>query len=247
MSSWQDSLYRDYATNTGRTNPSFTTGRQPVTTWLIDRYFPSRTDARIADLGCGSGGLLHALSKRGYSCATGVDISEEQVRLASEHGVQNVICQGLDDYLSGAGPHDFIVMLDVLEHFDRQGVMDLLTAIHAATIDEGRILLRVPNAAGFLSGGVCFGDFTHVSLFTAGSIAQVLKSAGFRVVRCDNEPLVYEGLKPFVRALAFRAFAGAFCMVKKLQIGFQEPVIHTANLLVLAEKVPAVAPPQNRA
>ena len=235
--SWKEIIYRNYASNTNRIIKSHPTDNPKIITHLIDKYFPNNKTTRIADLGCGAGELLLALSQRGFSNILGVDISEEQVNLARMTGVENIVCQNLHDYLSEAEPHDFISMLDILEHFDKQEVVDILSAVHNALVDNGKILIRVPNAAGFLSQDICFGDFTHQTVFTQESLMQVLRSINLKVLQCDNEPLVFERVRPFIRALLYRAAALPMCFIKKLQFGFKTRVIFTTNILVLATKI----------
>ena len=236
MKSWEETLYSNYATNTNRATLNNSTPTSPVATRLIDTYFPNDRTAHIADLGCGSGFLLRSMHQRGFTDVIGVDVSEEQVLLARERGSQNVICKDIDEYLTSARPHDFIAMVDILEHFDKQEVVNVLSSVYNALVDGGKLLIRVPNAEGFLSQGICFGDFTHQSFFTPGSLSQVLRSVNFEVLQCDNEPLVFVRLRPYIRAILCKAAALPMVLIRKLQSGFNTNVVVTANMLVLAKK-----------
>ena len=58
--------------------------------------------ARILDIGCGSGSFLKALSEHGYTEITGIDLSEEQVKLAHQLGVTQVQQGDLVEFLNAA-------------------------------------------------------------------------------------------------------------------------------------------------
>ncbi|MDA0990376.1 MAG: methyltransferase domain-containing protein [Verrucomicrobia bacterium] len=237
MVSWQDTLYRSYATDTARTGAAVAAEMEWAAMRLIDRYLPKNKDCRIADLGCGSGTFLQALAQRGYTNTVGVDISTEQVQLARKRGIENVICGDVGDYLATAEKHDAVVMLDCLEHFDQQGVVDLLKAIRIALVDGGTLLLRVPNAAGFLAQDNCFGDFTHRTYFTPSSLSQVLSSTGYHLVGCHNESLSRNRFAPLIRAVLFRVMALPWWLAKKAQGGSKVCVVISANMLVLASPI----------
>ena len=64
--------------------------RLPYLRRLVRRHFPADREARILDLGCGHGALLHMLRVAGYRNATGVDSSPEQVAAAQRLGIEGV-------------------------------------------------------------------------------------------------------------------------------------------------------------
>lgn len=51
---------------------------------LIKNEFNSKKNLNILDAGCGTGNLAYQLSKRENSCITGIDISEESIKIAKE-------------------------------------------------------------------------------------------------------------------------------------------------------------------
>jgi SAM-dependent methyltransferase len=63
--------------------------------WWDFKYLPLlgglARDAAVLEIGCGAGELLAYLGRRGFSHATGLDISAEQVALAQRRGVHAVI------------------------------------------------------------------------------------------------------------------------------------------------------------
>src|ERR1700730_7766035 len=65
---------------------------EPSYAWWDHKYLPLLDDldraAPILEIGCGDGGLLAYLGRRGFSHATGIDISAEQVEVARRRGVK---------------------------------------------------------------------------------------------------------------------------------------------------------------
>ena len=71
--------------------------------------------ARILDIGCGSGSFLKALSEQGYTEIAGIDLSEEQVKLAHQLGVTQVQQGDLVDFLNAADhKFDLISGMDII-------------------------------------------------------------------------------------------------------------------------------------
>src|SRR5712692_9347044 len=63
----------------------------PSFAWWDHKYLPLLDDlersAPVLEIGCGTGGLLAYLERRGFSHAMGIDISTEQIAHARERGV----------------------------------------------------------------------------------------------------------------------------------------------------------------
>jgi predicted TPR repeat methyltransferase len=81
------------------------------------------------DLGCGAGHLLQALRDAGYGDLRGVDISPEAVAIARSKGF-DVTQADLRDYLCGATEaFDLITAFDVIEHFGKDEVLEVLCLV----------------------------------------------------------------------------------------------------------------------
>ena len=52
--------------------------------WYLRHWLPENKSARIVDLACGAGRLLHYFLEQGYSRVEGVDISPDQVALSRQ-------------------------------------------------------------------------------------------------------------------------------------------------------------------
>ena len=62
---------------------------------LIDKPLDSTT----LDIGCGYGSLVYTLQKTGFKNSSGIDLSEEQVKVAGELGIQNISMEDIKTHL----------------------------------------------------------------------------------------------------------------------------------------------------
>jgi 2-polyprenyl-3-methyl-5-hydroxy-6-metoxy-1,4-benzoquinol methylase len=185
MRDYRHEFYRVYAsTHTVPRKGVLTPERLQARTsqWRLQfgPLLPARKDARILDAGCGDGVLLWWLQASGYTLAEGVEVSAEQVEAARAVGVRNVHQSDLLEFLrSRAGAYDAIVMRNVLEHFEKPDVLEIVQAVHGALASGGAFVLQVPNAESPFFGRIRYGDFTHGLAFSSTSLAQVLAVYGF--------------------------------------------------------------------
>jgi len=144
------------------------------------RLIPADRQARILDAGCGTGSLVWWLQRRGYAHAEGIDVSAEQVEVARELGVRNVAVADLTEQLVQRRRHyDVLILRDVLEHFERSHIVELVELCRDALRPGGTLLIQVPNAEAPFWGRIRYGDFTHELAFTESSLRQLFGSLGF--------------------------------------------------------------------
>lgn len=94
---------------------------------------------------------------------------------------------------------DVIFLMDVIEHLEKQEVVDLLDMARSVLADNGKLILHLPNAEGLFGMRVRYGDFTHQVCFTPQSIRQVLLATGYKCVEVyEDKPLVH-GIKSMIR------------------------------------------------
>lgn len=235
-------LYRRYVTlQVGQTRDELHTAMnepQPHLERLIAKYMPPDRDSRILDAGCGYGQFLHALRKMGYRQARGVETSEEQVEMARQLGLMDVRKGDLLQELRGAaGFYDAIIAFDVLEHFTKDEVLDVLSAAYAALKPGGKLILHVPNGEAIFAGKIFFGDFTHQVAFTAKSIRQVALYAGFTDIQCYEDKPVVHGPVSGMRAMLWWLVRTKFRILNMIETG--DPggsLILSQNLLAVCRK-----------
>jgi SAM-dependent methyltransferase len=151
--------------------------------WWDHKFLPLLADmdrdAPILEIGCGAGGLLAYLGRRGFSHAHGIDISQEQVELALRRGVRAEQAEILEFLRNKSAEFAAIVAVDVLEHLTRDELLAVGQSILDALLPGGRLIVQTANGAGLLPGQVIYGDLTHVTIFTPESLAQLLQAVGF--------------------------------------------------------------------
>jgi 2-polyprenyl-3-methyl-5-hydroxy-6-metoxy-1,4-benzoquinol methylase len=158
------------------------------------RVLPRDKSTKILDIGCGFGQTLNALAKRGYENLRGVDISDEAINRCRDLGLQVEKIDDLSDYMEEhRDEFDFIIMSHVLEHIEKASIIRYVSTIKAMLKKGGQFLVMVPNAQSNTDCYWAYEDFTHATLFTAGSLHFVLMAGGFTQVEFID-PYCVEGM-----------------------------------------------------
>lgn len=145
----------------------------------IENALPQNKDANILDLGCGYGSFLHTLQKRGCKNLYGVEIGEEQNRFLNSKGL-NVSQLDVFEFLkTDTKSYELITLFDVLEHFKKDEIVELLPLIKKRLSQEGVLIVRLPNGEAIFKGSIMYGDFTHETFLTKRSMIQLFKTFGF--------------------------------------------------------------------
>ena len=151
-------------------------GRRAVILAEMARRLPA-TRARMAELGCGSGGMLEALSR--FGTAVGVETDATLRARAQERGL-DVRAGALPDAIPlHPGRWDAVCLFDVLEHVDDEA--GALAACRRLLVPGGRLFVTVPAYAWLWSRhDELLG---HRRRYTARALRQVAERAGFTVER----------------------------------------------------------------
>lgn len=160
--------------------------------------------APILDLGCGAGQMLQLLKDHGFTNAKGIDVSVEQVRQATDRGLNATVGDVLQHLRDSQSSLDAITALDLVEHFDKSEQIPLFESIHAALRPGGRLILETPNGEGLFASQVIYGDLTHLTIFSEGSLSQLLRLMGFEKIEFYETGPVPKDLKGRVRGLLWR-------------------------------------------
>jgi 2-polyprenyl-3-methyl-5-hydroxy-6-metoxy-1,4-benzoquinol methylase len=173
---------------------------------FIESYSQGLTrDAKILEVGCGSGRYTSVLGYTGNDI-TGIDFNEELLKGARERinelGFNNVQLQYADafQYLKhNRGKFDIILALDVIEHMrDPQKFCNLA---HDSLSDNGVLGIIVPNGYSLAElGSHTFSDlinekvfkrefpegWIHIQRFSLRSIKKIVKNADFNNISVKN-------------------------------------------------------------
>lgn len=94
-------------------------------------------------------------------------------------------------------------MTHVLEHIKKDDIIDTLSLIKGKLLKKGSLIfISVPNAQSNTGCYWAYEDFTHTTLFTAGSLLYALRSAGFSKIEIID-PYGIEKFNSIVRVLKF--------------------------------------------
>jgi 2-polyprenyl-3-methyl-5-hydroxy-6-metoxy-1,4-benzoquinol methylase len=189
-------------------------------TYVLD-VLPQDRSTRILDIGCGFGHLLRALQGIGYENAEGVDVSPEAVEHSIESGLKVTRISDLTLYCEEQREptYGLVIMNHVLEHIEKSRIIPTVKTIRERLlVSDGSFLVMVPNAQSNTGCYWAYEDFTHTTLFTAGSLLFVLSAAGFETIRF-LDPDGLEESRPAYKA------------IKKLLLGFYRRRMHFWNLV----------------
>lgn len=188
MSDYKERFYRSYYSThvlprKGEATLARFRSRARAYRGIWGRLLPADRQSHILDVGCGSGSLVWWMQQRGYVNAAGIDVSAELVQVAGTLGVRNIEQADLRDYLgSRPAAYDLLILRDVLEHFDRGWILEVLELCRRSLKPGGVLAVQVPNAEAPLWGRIRYGDFTHEMAFTEGALRQLLAVTGYRDV-----------------------------------------------------------------
>lgn len=243
MRKYRSRIYSNYVESWDEKNvPHSVDGLQnrgPTMRYVISAFFPVDKSAAILDLGCGHGTLVHFAQQAGYRNAQGVDVSKQQVELARKLGITNVVQGDLMETLKAIPSEslDTVITFDVIEHFTKDELIDLVDAIHTVLKPNGCWIIHAPNAQSPFFGAVRYGDFTHEQAFTPSSIQQLLKASGYRKFNfAECGPRVH-GIKSAVRFIIWKCIRVLYRLILVAESGdLEKREIVTQNFYAVAYK-----------
>jgi SAM-dependent methyltransferase len=168
----EDQCYADHATLSDR--HWWFVARRKILYTIISRFAP-RANARVLEVGCGTGANLALLQKFGRVEA--VELDEDARRLANARQICDVRAGSLPDDLGIFAKFDLICLFDVLEH-----VEDDARALQVLRdrMDTGATLVLTVPAYQFLWSNHDVAN-QHFRRYTRGQLTTALRAAGFRI------------------------------------------------------------------
>lgn len=204
---------------------------------LYGEILPIDKDARILDIGSGTGHFLYYLKKKEYGNFLGIDISPQQVDYCKKNITEKVEIADCFEYLKEKkDTFDFVSAHDMLEHVQKDRVIPLLKDIFSALKKGGIFAARVPNMDNPLSLSSRYGDFTHEVGYTYKSLLQVLRSAGFDEIKVLPSGLVrIKSFPNLVRKMIIGILHGLLRFSYYVQ-DFTVPEYLDKNIVIMARK-----------
>ena len=202
-----------------------------------EQFLPKNMDASILDLGCGGGEFLYFLQQNKFSNLHGVDTSPDQVSAANDLGLKNVVIGDAREYIKNSDTvYDLIVAFNVLEHFTRDEMFELLDLVVNSLRPGGIFLAEVPNSKSIFGARVRYADITHEQSFTPKSIHQILSLVGLEPVAIlERGPLVH-GVKSGFRWLIWQIIRGFIFVYLVAEMADHRWRVYTQDMRVVAKK-----------
>ena len=142
-------------------------------------------DGIVLDFGCGNGGFIRELRKKGITNnIVGVELDKEaRTRLQNEGIAVYEKLENIDQTIK----FDMVTMFQVIEHIEKPH--KIINDIKNRLVDGGLLIIETPNAEdALISKYHCksFMDFTfwseHLFLYNSFSLERLMKDCGFSVV-----------------------------------------------------------------
>lgn len=115
----------------------------------IRKYKPDK-NIKILDAGCGTGGLLFFLQKKGYFNISGVELSEEAIKICKERNLNiiKVDIKNIHTYFID-NPVDVLICNDVLYFLNKNEQNEIILNFRKILKKDGIIIINLPAFKAF--------------------------------------------------------------------------------------------------
>ena len=209
---------------------------------FVYNILPKDKNAMILDIGCGLCKYLSKIKELGFINLKGIDITDEAINSCKKFGIE---AEKIEDVINYSFRHiqeyDFIILAHVLEHIDKDKIIETLKSIKKMLKTNGCLYIVVPNASSNTGCYWAYEDFTHTTLFTSGSLIYVLKAAGFSGINFVD-PLSIEGLK-FLKKIKRLFFLKIYKRNYRFWNYITDSYFHDPSPLIFSFELKAIAKP----
>lgn len=195
-------------------------------------------NAAIFDMGCGSGSLLQALKDAGFQQLMGMDVSAEQVEMAHSLGVKEIVLGDAMAYLrEHPAAFQLITGMDIIEHFTKDELVELLQLIQSALKPGGRAIFRTPNMDAPMATVFSQGDFTHENYLNASSAQQVMLACGYPQVEVKPSHMqIASPWKELLRKILYSAVELRTKITLFATARSSRNIVFTPNMIIIGKK-----------
>jgi predicted TPR repeat methyltransferase len=230
---YREKIYDTYASVSGLQAP-LQSKYQALAHNLTRHLRTVPSNEKVLDIGSGQGELLELCRNLGIR-AEGVDISRELTEACNERELKVTLIDDLKSFIEGGRNAWWLVtMIDVMEHFTKDEAFEILSLVYKCVLRPGgKIILQVPNMQSPFAALNLYCDLTHEWGYTEASLAQLLRSVGFRKV--GLYPQNYPPFRLYVIRHALRSMLYLFWRSILIIDQPNRGSILTPNLIAVAE------------
>lgn len=191
------------------------------------------TGKRVLDLGCGTGELCWLARQHGAKRVVGVNLSQGEIDFARPLVEVEFVREDILAYLRGCedGSVDAIFALNILEHLEKDQLIDVLEQAVRSLSDGGVLVAMVPNATSAYGGMTRYWDITHCTAFTPSSVIQLMRLCGFASAEFREWGPVPHGVVSTLRYLAWQAIRAWTRFRLMVETGGGKGGIYTADMV----------------
>jgi 2-polyprenyl-3-methyl-5-hydroxy-6-metoxy-1,4-benzoquinol methylase len=150
--------------------------------------------SRVLDIGSSSGNLGKRLIDEKKCEVVGIDIDEQDIKLAKSRLTDAFVKDIETDDLTSLGTFDFVILADVLEHL--LDPVAALKKIKALLKENGQVIFSIPNMAHIsvrlmlLAGYFEYTDTglldkTHLHFYDEQEVLRIFSDAGYEIIKLD--------------------------------------------------------------
>ena len=200
---------------------------------------PKDKNAKILDIGFGSGWFIAACIRLGYTNIYGADFfAQEKSKkvVDSCDAIREVfdIKENIGDFLLKIDQKfDYIHMSHVIEHIPKYSLLYSVDAIYKSLEEEGVLLLRTPNMEGPAANSSLFVTLTHEYGFSDSNLHSLLHITGFNEICFHN--LKATTIKQFIGKCIKQPFL-FYLKIQNRLFGVNHFGNYGAELIVTARK-----------
>jgi len=185
-------FYESYGKSKGYETPNLSP--KHIAKYDQEIWQPSNVQASMTclEIGCGTGHFLSYLHHKGVQNLKAIDFDPTLADVIPPHVQQYFEAIDVFEFLATAPAdiiYDRIFMFDVFEHFSALDGRELLLKLKSILSNDGEIVLKMPNAGSPWGLKFQFGDLTHITGYTPGSIRQMADSVGMMCRQCHPHTL----------------------------------------------------------
>ena len=170
-------------------------GTRSLVLETIKNIFPNKTDLKILDAGCGTGGLIDEL-KKNNSCY-GIDISDEAIRYCKTRKLSNINQSTVEKIPFADNVFDIVISIDVLYHLLIESDTAALTELYRILKENGILILNLA-AYEFLRSG--HDKIVHTRhRYIKGELEQKVKLSGFDIYKITYRNTVFSPIVCIIR------------------------------------------------